>query len=431
MNVTIENKEKNQVTLKVEVEPERFQDALDQAFKKVVKKVSVPGFRKGKVPRKIFEQRFGVESLYQDALDILLPDAYSEAVEQSGIEPVDRPEINLDNINHEEPLVFTAVVTVKPELQLGQYKELELEAKDFSVKDEDIEHELHHMQEQHATLIVIEDGEIEKGDMVRFDFAGYKGEEAFEGGTATDYTMEIGSGQFIPGFEDQMLGMKVNEERDINVTFPEDYHAEDLAGQPVVFKVKVHEIKRKQLPALDDEFAKDVSEFDTLEELKADLRKELEERATEDELNFKRDTLLEKAAENATVEIPDVMIEHEIDHMLEDFNRQLQMQGISLDQYYKFTGTDEEQIREQFKADAEKRVRISLTLEAIVKTENIEVTDEEVDVELQKLADLYQRTVEEIKSIFTMQGGGLSSISEDLKRRKAIDLLVETAKTVA
>ncbi len=388
MSAKWEKLEKNQGVLTVEVDAQEVSEALDQAFKKVVKKVNVPGFRKGKVPRKIFESRFGIESLYQDALDILLPQAYSKAIEETGIDPVDRPEVDIEKMEAGENLIFKATVTVKPEVELGEYKGLEIPAKDFTVTDEVIAEELEKARTRQAELVIIEEGTVEQGDTTVIDFEGFLGEEAFEGGKGENYPLEIGSNSFIPGFEDQLVGMKKGEEKTITVNFPAEYHSEELAGKEANFKVKVNELKRKQLPELDDEFAKDVSEFETLDEYKADLRSKLEEKAKNDEENYKKDFLVEKAAENATIEIPEAMISQEIDFMLKDFEQRLQMQGLNLDLYAQFSGVDKAGLRDQFKTDAEKRVRINLTLEAIAATENIEVSEEEVNEEVEKMAQM-------------------------------------------
>lgn len=429
MTAKWEKLEGNQGVLTIEVEAAKVDDALNQAFKKVVGKVNVPGFRKGKIPRPMFEQRFGVESLYQDALDILLPTAYAQAITETNIEPVDRPEIDVEQMGKGQNLIFKATVTVKPELQLGDYKGLEVEELETTVTDEDVELELKRLQEKHAELTVVEDGTIENGDTAVIDFEGFVNEVAFEGGKGENYSLEIGSGSFIPGFEEQLVGVKSGETKDVEVTFPEEYHAADLAGKPAVFKVTVHDIKRKQLPELDDEFAKDVNEeVETLDALKADIKeKMIQDKATEAD-HHKRDTLVEKAAENATVDIPEAMIATEVDRMLEEFGQRLQAQGLSLEMYYQFSGQDENGMRDQFKGDADKRVRINLTLEAIAEAENLEVSDADVDAELEKMAEVYQRSVDELKQILAMQGG-IDALKADLKVRKAVDFLVENSKT--
>ncbi|MCY8083901.1 trigger factor [Bacillus inaquosorum] len=422
MSVKWEKQEGNEGVLTVEVDAETFKTALDDAFKKVVKQVSIPGFRKGKIPRGLFEQRFGVEALYQDALDILLPVEYPKAVEEAGIEPVDRPEIDVEKIEKGESLIFTAKVTVKPEVKLGDYKGLGIEKDDTAVTDEDVQNELKALQERQAELVVKEEGAVEEGNTVVLDFEGFVDGEAFEGGKAENYSLEVGSGSFIPGFEDQLVGLEAGAEKDVEVTFPEEYHAEELAGKPAVFKVKIHEIKAKELPELDDEFAKDIDEeVETLAELTEKTKKRLEE-AKENEADAKlREELVLKASENAEIDVPQAMIDTELDRMLKEFEQRLQMQGMNLELYTQFSGQDEAALKEQMKEDAEKRVKSNLTLEAIAKAENLEVSDEEVDAELSKMAEAYNMPVENIKQAI----GSTDAMKEDLKVRKAIDFLVE------
>ncbi|NGQ94378.1 trigger factor [Brevibacillus sp. SYP-B805] len=425
-----EKVENNQGILTVEVDAAQVDAALDQAFKKVVQKVSVPGFRKGKIPRKMFEARFGVESLYQDALDILLPAAYGQAVRETGIEPVDRPEVDIEQIGKGKNLIFKATVTVKPEVKLGDYKNLTIEPKEFAVTEEDVDAELKRMQERHAELVVVESGKAENGDIVQIDFEGFQDGVPFEGGKAENYSLELGSGTFVPGFEEQVTGMEIGEEKEINITFPEEYHSPSLAGKQAVFKVKLNGIKRKNLPVLDDEFAKDVSEFDTLEELKADTRKKLEEKAAKDKDTYVREQLLLKASENAEIDIPGVMIEHELDQMVNEFAQRLRIQGMDIDLYYQFSGMDESQLRDQFRTDATTRVRTALTLDAIAKAENIQVTEEEITEELNKLASVYGRPADELRKIFNAQDG-LAGLKQDIKARKTVDLLVAENKVTA
>lgn len=430
MAVKWEKLENNQGVLTVEVDASQVDTALDQAFKKVSKQVNVPGFRKGKVPRKMFEARFGVESLYQDALDIILPSAYGQAVREAGIEPVDRPEVDVEQMEKGKNLIFKATVTVKPEVKLGDYKNLTIEPKEFAVSDEDVEAELKRMQERHAELVAVEEGAAQSGDIVMIDFEGFQDGVAFEGGKAEDYSLELGSGTFIAGFEEQVIGMNIGEEKEIQVTFPEEYHSPNLAGKEAVFKVKLNSLKRKNLPALDDEFAKDVSEFDTLDELKADLKKKLEEKAAQDKEQYVREQLVLKAAENAEIDIPAVMIEHELDQMVQEFGQRLQFQGLTLDLYYQFSGMDESQLRDQLRPDATSRVRTSLVLEAIGKAENIEVAEEDVTAELEKLAGVYGRPADELRKIFTAQDG-LAALRRDVQTRKTVDFLVAESKVSA
>lgn len=430
MKASWEKTEKNQGVLTVEVGAEEVAKALDQAFHKVVKKVSVPGFRKGKVPRPLFEKRFGVEVLYEDALDLLLPDAYANAVKETGIEAVDQPEIDIEQLEKGKPFIFKATVTVKPEVELGEYKGLQVPAKDFTVKAEDIEEELKKMQQRQEVLEAVEEGTVEDGDQVIIDFEGSVNGELFEGGSAEGHTLKIGSGQFIPGFEEQVVGMAAEEEKEINVRFPDEYHAEELAGKEAVFRVKLHEIKRPSLPELDDDFAQDVSEFDTLDELKEDIENKLKEKAKAEEEKYIRNTLVELATANATIDLPPVMIEHEIDHMVDHFAQQLRFQGITLEQYEAFTGQDRAALREQFKEDAEKQVRSSLVLEAIGKAEAIQVEKADIEAELQKLAEQMQRDVDEVREILDKQGN-IDSIRNQILVNKTIDLLVSHSQNAA
>ncbi|MGG5254865.1 trigger factor [Neobacillus sp. SM06] len=425
MTAKWEKLEGNSGVLTVEVSVDKVNEGLDAAFKKVVKQVSVPGFRKGKIPRGLFEKRFGVESLYQDALDILLPEAYENAIKETGIEPVDRPDIDIEQIEKGKELIFKATVTVKPEVKLGEYKGLEVEEFDATVTDEDIENELKEQQNRHAELVVKEDGKAENGDTVVIDFEGFVDGEAFEGGKGENYSLELGSGSFIPGFEEQLVGTAAGESKDVEVTFPEEYHAAELAGKPAVFKVTVHEVKGKELPALDDEFAKDVDdEVETLAELKEKIRTRLADSKAHEAEHHVRDTVVEKAAANAEVDIPPVMIENEINRMMQEFEQRLQMQGMNLELYFQFSGQEEQTLREQMREEAETHVRVNLTLEAIANAENIEVTDEEVNEELEKMAGMYNMTADNVRAAL----GGVEMIKSDLKLRKAIDFLVENKK---
>ncbi len=425
MTAKWEKLEGSRGVLTVEVSAEKVSKGLDTAFQKVVKKVSVPGFRKGKVPRSLFEKRFGVESLYQDALDILLPDAYGNAIDETGIEPVDRPEIDIEQMEKGKDLIFKATVTVKPEVTLGEYKGLEIEELDTTVTDEDVQNELETLQNRQAELVVKEEGTAENGDTVVIDFNGFVDGEEFEGGKAENYSLEIGSNSFIPGFEEQLIGVKAGESKDVEVTFPEEYHAAELAGKPATFKVTVHEIKAKELPELDDEFAKDVDEeVETLEALKEKIRTRLEDSKKHEAEHHLRDSLVEKAADNAQVEIPEVMVENEVNRMLQEFEQRLQMQGMNLELYFQFSGQDESALREQMKEEAEKRVKNNLTLEAIAKAENLEVTDEEVNEELEKMSGMYNMSTNDIKAAL----GGVEGIKADLKLQKAVDFLIENKK---
>ncbi|PAE24098.1 MULTISPECIES: trigger factor [Bacillaceae] len=428
MSAKYEKLEGNRGVLTIEVDAEKVTEGLDAAFKKVVKQVNVPGFRKGKMPRGMFEKRFGVESLYQDAVDYLLPEAYANAIDETGIEPVDRPEIDVEQIEKGKSLIFKATVTVKPEVKLGEYKGLEVKPLETSVTEEDVNNELTSLQERQAELAVKEEGKAENGDTVVMDFEGFVDGEAFEGGKAENYSLELGSGQFIPGFEEQLIGTAAGESKDVEVSFPEEYHAAELAGKPATFKVTLHEIKTKQLPELDDEFAKDADEeVETLDALKEKIKTRLEESKKHEAEHHVRDTVVEAAAANAEMEIPAAMVDTEVNRMMQEFEQRLQMQGMNLELYFQFSGQDEAALREQMKEEAEKRVRVNLTLEAIAKAENIEVSDEEVSEELNKMTEMYNMSAEQI----TQALGSLEGLKADLQIKKAVDFLVENSKTVA
>ncbi|WP_412839649.1 trigger factor [Bacillus paranthracis] len=419
-----EKLEGNVGVLTIEVDAKEVNNSIDAAFKKVVKTINVPGFRKGKMPRPLFEQRFGVESLYQDALDIILPKAYGEAIDEAGIFPVAHPEIDIEKFEKNANLIFTAKVTVKPEVKLGEYKGLAVEKVETTVTDEDVENELKSLQERQAELVVKEEGTVENGDTAVIDFEGFVDGEAFEGGKGENYSLAIGSGTFIPGFEEQLIGLKSGESKDVEVSFPEEYHAAELAGKPATFKVTVHEIKTKELPELNDEFAKEADEaVATLDELKAKLRTNLEEGKKHEAEHKVRDEVVELAAANAEIDIPEAMIDTELDRMVREFEQRLSQQDMNLELYYQFTGTDADKLKEQMKEDAQKRVRINLVLEAIIEAENIEVTEEEVTAEVEKMAEMYGMPVDAIKQAL----GSVDALAEDLKVRKAVDFLVENA----
>ncbi|MEK4255169.1 trigger factor [Ureibacillus sp. FSL K6-2830] len=427
MSAKWEKKDGNTGVLTIEVPAEEVNKALDQAFKKVVNQITVPGFRKGKVPRQIFEKRFGVEALYQDALEIIIPEAYSKAVDETGIFPVDYPEIgDFDSFEKGKDFTFTATVTVKPEPKLGEYKGLEVKKLSTEVTDEEVEEQIQNLLNRKAEYEIKEDEPIVEGDIAVIDFEGFLGDEAFEGGEGEDYPLEIGSGQFIPGFEEQLVGLKAGESKDIQVTFPEEYHAEELAGKDATFKVTVKEVKTKVLPELNDEFAKEADpEVESVEELRNKIKEQLAEQKKNEAESTLRDELVEKAAENAEMEIPEAMIHNEIHRMIDEFAQRLQMQGISLDLYYQFSGQTEEDLHEQFREDAETRVRISLTLEAIAKAENIEVTQEDIDQELEKMAEQFKMDKEKI---ITALGGTTEMLENDIRNQKTVEFLVENAK---
>ncbi|MBC1476555.1 trigger factor [Listeria welshimeri] len=424
MSVKWEKQEGNVGKLTFDIEQEKVKEGLDRAFVKVRKTLNVPGFRKGKVPRQIFNQRFGEEALYQDALDILLPEVYSQAIDEAGIDPVDTPQVNIESMEKGETWVLTAEVTVKPEVKLGDYKGLEVEKRETELTTEELEAELKQLQERQAELVVKEDAPAENGDTVILDFEGFKDGVAFEGGQAENHSLELGSGQFIPGFEEKLVGLKAGDEADIELTFPEEYHAEDLAGQPVVFKVKLHEIKTKEVPALDDELAKDIDEeVETLDELKEKISKRLQEAKEESVAQAKQEEVIVKAVENAEVDIPHAMVHHEADHLMNHFAQDLQAQGLTPELYYQFTGQTEEAMHAQMETDAEKRVKMNLVLEAIAEAENIEPTEEAIDEEISTLAEKYGMEKDAVRAAL----GDMSELKSDLKIRKAIDVLLDSA----
>lgn len=424
MSVKWEKQEGNVGKLTFDIEQEKVKEGLDRAFVKVRKTLNVPGFRKGKVPRQIFNQRFGEEALYQDALDILLPEVYSQAIDEAGIDPVDTSQVNIESMEKGETWVLTAEVTVKPEVKLGDYKGLEVEKRETELTTEELEAELKQLQERQAELVVKEDAPAENGDTVILDFEGFKDGVAFEGGQAENHSLELGSGQFIPGFEEKLVGLKAGDEADIELTFPEEYHAEDLAGQPVVFKVKLHEIKTKEVPALDDELAKDIDEeVETLDELKEKISKRLQEAKEESVAQAKQEEVIAKAVENAEVDIPHAMVHHEADHLMNHFAQDLQAQGLTPELYYQFTGQTEEAMHAQMETDAEKRVKMNLVLETIAEAENIEPTEEAIDEEISTLAEKYGMEKDAVRAAL----GDMSELKSDLKIRKAIDVLLDSA----
>ncbi|MCY1573351.1 trigger factor [Staphylococcus pettenkoferi] len=427
MTATWEKKEGNQGVLSVTVPAEKFDNALDKAFKKVVKQINVPGFRKGKVPRQIFEQRFGVEALYQDAADIVLPEAYGEAIEETGIKPVDQPEIEVQQIEKGQDFKFDATVTVEPEVELGDYKGLEIEKQDADLTDEEVDEAINQQLNQLSEMVVKEDGAVEEGDTVNIDFDGYVDGEQFEGGQADSYDLEIGSGSLIPGFEEQLVGVKAGEEKDVNVTFPEEYHAEELSGKEATFKTKVNEIKYKEVPELDDEIANELdSDAETVDQYKENLRKRLAEQKQTEAENVQKEEAIQKASDNAKIDIPEAMVNTELDRMLQEFGQRMQQQGLSLETYFQISGQDESQLREQMKDDAEARVRTNLTLTAIADKEDIEVSEEDIDKELEKMSEQFNISVEDIKNTL----GNTDIVKNDVRIQKVIDLLVDEAKLV-
>lgn len=424
MEVKKEKLDGNKVELKVEIEAEKVNDALNQAYKKVVKDVSLPGFRKGKVPRRVLEANYGKEVLHRDAFDILVTPAYPEALDKTGIEPIDQPQINDFYIAENEPATFTAIVEVKPEVELGQYTDLGIEKEEVEVTEEEINEELERRQEQNSQLESTDREVVEDGDFVIIDFEGFIDDEPFQGGSAEEYTLEIGSGSFIPGFEEKLIGKKTGEETDVEVTFPEDYQAEDLAGKKATFKVKIKEIKVKNTPELNDEFAKEVSDCDTIDELKEDIKNNLLEQKERKAENDYQDRLIEQISENAEVEIPDILVNNELDMMFYNFSYSISNQGISAQQYLEHMGMDEESWREQNRPEARKRAKSNLVLEAISKKEGIEVADEEIDNRLAEMAEDGEKSAEELKNMLK-SSNQLDGLVHSMTMKKVIDFLEE------
>ena len=428
MSVQVEKLEKNMAKLTVEVSAEDFKAAIKKAFNKNKNRFSIPGFRKGKAPQAMIEKMYGEGVFYEDAADEAINASYAEAMKESGLDIVSRPEVTIEKIGKDEPFVYSALVAVKPEVTLGQYKDVEVEKADASVSAEDVEAELKKVQEQNARLLTVEDRGVEDGDQTVIDFEGFVDGKGFEGGKAEDYPLTIGSHSFIDTFEEQLIGKKIGEECEVNVTFPTEYHAAELAGKPATFKVTVKEIKVKELPELNDEFASEVSEFDTLDEYKKDVEKKLAEKKEIEANSKNEDAVVAKVVENATMEIPDKMIDAQAENMVQDMARRMQSQGLSLDMYLKYTGMTVEQMKEQARPDAEKRIRTRLVLEAVAKAENIQISDEKVDEEVAKMAEAYKMEVEKLKSY--MSESDVKQMKEDLAVQQAVDLLVAEAKLV-
>ena len=426
MSVQVEKLEKNMAKLTVEVSAEDFKAAIKKAFNKNKNRFAIPGFRKGKAPQAMIEKMYGEGVFYEDAADEAINASYAEAMKESGLDIVYRPEVTIEKIGKDEPFVYSALVAVKPEVTLGQYKGVEVEKADASVSAEDVEAELKKVQEQNSRLVTVEDRAVADGDQTVIDFEGFVDGKGFEGGKAEDYPLTIGSHSFIDTFEEQLIGKKIGEECEVNVTFPTEYHAADLAGKPATFKVTVKEIKVKELPELNDEFASEVSEFDTLDEYKKDVEKKLAEKKEIEANSKNEDAVVAKVVENATMEIPDKMIDAQAENMVQDMARRMQSQGLSLDMYLKYTGMTVEQMKEQARPDAEKRIRTRLVLEAVAKAENIQISDEKVDEEVAKMAEAYKMEVEKLKSY--MSESDVKQMKEDLAVQQAVDLLVAEAK---
>jgi trigger factor len=424
MEVKKEVLEGNEVKLEIEIESEKVDEALEQAYRQVVKDVEIPGFRKGKAPRKIIEQRFGEEVLHKDALDILIPQGYSEAIEEADIEPIAQPDIEDFYISKGEAATFTAIVEVKPEVELGDYKGLGIEKEDTEVKEEEISQRLEKMQDEHSQLMTADREELQEGDFAIIDFTGYVDGEEFPGGSAEEYSLEIGSGSFIPGFEEQLVGMKVGEEKTVEVTFPEDYQAEDLAAADASFDVTLKEIKVKKRPELDDDFAVEASDYETMDELRVSIKEKIAEQKENSAENNFREKLIKKASENAEVNMTDTLVDEQLDQMFERLSQSISQQGLEVEDYLGYMGMDEDSWREDNRETASDRAKELLVLEAIAEIEDIEVTEEEIDEEIDEIAEMHDQEPDKIKAILQMQGQ-LDQLKEDIRRQKTIEYLIE------
>lgn len=428
MSYTVENLEKSMAKLTITVSAETFEEAMVKSYNKNKKNINLQGFRKGKAPRKMIEKMYGPEVFYEDAANFAIPDAYEEAAKDSGLEIVSRPEIDVVEIGKGKDFVFTATVATKPEVTLGEYKGIEVEKKEVKVMAADVNAELDRIREQNSRMVTVENRGVKKDDTAVIDFEGFVDGEPFQGGKGTDYPLVIGSHSFIDNFEDQLVGKKVGEEVEVNVTFPEDYHEEALKGKPAMFKVTVKEIKAKELPKLDDEFASDVSEFETLKEYKASIKKNLTERRKEEAKREKENKVIEQVVENITVEIPEPMIDEQVRQMIQEFASRIQQQGIGIDQYMQMTGMTADALMAQMRPDAEKRIKTRLALEAVVAAEGIKATAKDVDKEIENMASMYQMEVEKVKEM--IGDYEKEQIASDLAVQKAIEFLAKQAVEV-
>lgn len=425
MSVKIEKTEnKNEVKLSFTIEAEKFEDAIQKVYVKSARYFNIPGFRKGKAPYKIVEKQYGAQIFYEDAFNEVVPEIYEKELNDNGIIAVSRPEIDITQMEKGKDLIFTATVQTKPEVELGKYKGIELKKVEYNVEDHDIEHELGHMQERNARLVSVEDRPVQNGDTTVIDFEGFVDGVAFEGGKAEGHELVIGSNTFIPGFEDQIIGMKIDEEKDINVKFPEEYFSKDLAGKDATFKVKLHEIKKKELPELDDEFAKDASEFDTLEELKNSIREKIEEQNTAKAKYEMEEEAIKTVCDNVKLDIPSGMIETEIDNMVRDIEQRLMYQGLKLDQYLKMMNKTEADMRKEFEEQAKIQVKSKLVLEAIINAEKIEANEEDVKAKLEEMAAMYGNKPEDLEKNENL----VNYIKDTVKTENAVKFIVDNAK---
>lgn len=428
MSLQVEKLEKNMAKLTIEVAAEEFEVALEKAYQKNKNKINIQGFRKGKAPRKMIEKMYGEGVFFEDAANIIIPDAYAKAAEESELEIVSQPEIDVTQIGKGKTFIFTAEVALKPEVTLGDYKGIEVEKQDVEATEEEINAELDKVREQNSRTVTVEDRAAEDGDITVIDFEGFTDGVAFEGGKGTDYPLTLGSHSFIDNFEEQLVGKNVGEEVEVNVTFPEEYATKELAGKPALFKVTIKEIKHKELPELNDDFAQDVSEFDTLAEYKEDVKKTIIERKEKAAKTAKEDTVVEKIIENATMDIPDAMLQAQVNQMANEFAQRIQAQGLSVEQYFQFTGMDQAKFLENIKPQALKRIQSRLVLEAIVKAENIEVSEEEMDKEIEEMATMYKMEVAKLKEMLGDKEAEMMKM--DIAVQKAVDLVSDSAKEI-
>lgn len=428
MSLQVENLEKNMAKLTIEVSEEEFEQAMEKAYNKNKGKINLQGFRKGKAPRNMIEKIYGPGIFYEDAANSIIPSAYEKAANESELDIVSQPEIDVVQIEKGKSFIFTAEVAVRPEVTLGDYKGLEIEKKDAAVTEEELTQELDRVRDQNSRTISVEDRAIQDGDMTVIDFEGFVDGEAFEGGKGSDYPLTIGSHSFIDTFEEQLIGKSIDEDVEVNVTFPEDYHAKELAGKPANFKVKVKEIKVKELPELNDDFAQDVSEFETLAEYKEDVKKHLEEKKADQLKKEKEEAVVEKAVQNASMEIPDPMLEGQVRQMADEFAQRVQSQGLSVEQYFQFTGLDSKKFLETLRPQALQRIQTRLVLEEIVKAENIEATEEDIEKEIKDMADMYKMEIDKLKEL--LGDKEKEQIALDMAVQKAVDLIVDSAVEV-
>lgn len=425
MKVTVENGENQQVTLTIEVEAAEVSKAVERACKRLANRVNIPGFRKGKAPRMIVERHVGKDAVMQEAFDLVAPKAFGDALEEQKIDPVTRPNIDIVTLEEGKDLVFKATVTPRPEVKLGEYKGLKVEKAAVEIKDEDVEKQLKNFQDRQGKMVDAPEGAaVADGDFTTLDFEGFVDGEAFEGGKGTDYPLQIGSGSFIPGFEEQLIGAKIGEEKEVNVKFPEEYHAKELAGKDAMFKCTVRSIKQKELPAIDDELAKKVSTFETLDELKADIRKNLQENAERKAENDQKSAAIEQATNNITVDIPAVMIDNRVTSMIQEMAMRLEQQGMKLEQYLQYAGTDIAKIREDYRETAEKNVKTDLMLEEVAKAEEIKVEAKDLDAEVAAMAAAYGATPQQVQKIIKEQGR-IGDLAASVLRKKTAQFIID------